>query len=382
MFAGNEPVLRDEDEIGMLSFMGFHMPLDGYGYATMRIARQLQRIEPGVQVIDMRKGGPLPASPRAESAQGEESGFGQAGDREWNVGGNVIALCTPDWLPYIHADRLIAYTMFEATKLPAGWADSINANAQACLVPSAWCAEVFVHNGVRVPIEVVMWGIDPDDYWLMERNPQPHPKPHPQPLSYEERGERPYTFLWSGTADRRKGWDVAYRAFCLAFGHNRRVRLHLHFRDPLPANPRFGDPNVQVTIGKFDRPDLRAMLADADFFVFPSRGEGWGSPPREAAATGLPVLATNYGGLAEEIERWGFPIGIDGMSPAEYGWWDDIGEWAEPSIEQTVELMHWCFERQTEAREFGREAAMWLREHATFERTAVGLLSAVYEGVR
>jgi glycosyltransferase involved in cell wall biosynthesis len=362
----------------MLSFMGFHVPLDGYGYATMRIARQLQRIDPGVQMIDMRvhpHPTPLPL--------GEGNEFGVAGDREWNVAGDAIALCTPDWLPYIHADGLIAYTMFEATKLPAGWADLINANAQACLVPSAWCAEVFVNNGVSVPIEVVKWGIDPEDYWLMERNPHPSPPPsNDKQLHPTVEGERPYTFLWSGTADRRKGWDVAYRAFCQAFGHDKRVRLHLHFRDPLPANPRFGDPNVQVTIGRFDRPDLRAMLADADCFVFSSRGEGWGSPPREAAATGLPVLATNYGGLAEEIERWGLPIGIAGMLPAEYGWWDDIGEWAEPSMEQTVELMQWCFEHQTEARDFGREAAMWLRENATFERTAAGLLSAIYEGVR
>lgn len=335
------------------NFLGFHMPRDGYGYATIQIAEALQRLEPGVNVVDMRS-----------HQDGNE--FGMAGDREWTLNGPAMALCTPDWLPYIHAGQLVSYTMFEASRLPAGWADLINDNTQCCAVPCTWCAQMFRDSGVRVPIAVVKWGINPAHYY---------------PLDRADTRNRPYTFLWSGTADRRKGWDVAYRAFIAAFGHDRRMRLHLHFRDPLPANPRFADPNVTITIGRFDRPRLLEMLTDADCFVFPSRGEGWGSPPREAAATGLPTLVTDYGGLSEEIERWAMPIRVGGFSPAEYGWWPagTIGEWPEPDIDHLAEQMRWCFDNPAEAARFGQQAAAWLAENATYARTARGVL-AVLEG--
>jgi glycosyltransferase involved in cell wall biosynthesis len=319
--------------------------MDGYGCATIQIADELRRLDRGVGIVDMRT----------------NEKHGVVGEREWNIDGEAVAMCTPDWLPYIHADRLIVYTMFEATRLPAGWAGLINAHAQACLVPCQWCADVFRANGVTIPINVVKLGISPADYYPLERC----------------HAGRPYTFLWSGTPDQRKGWDVAYRAFCQAFGHDRDVQLILHFRDPLPVTLRFGDPNVRAVLGKLDQQDLREMLREADCYVFPSRGEGWGSPPREAAATGLPAIVTNYGGLAEESGYWSIPIGISGLSPARYGSFEDIGYWAEPNLTQLAEQMRWCADNPETAREVGRRAAAWLRGQATYARTARGVLAAL-----
>lgn len=343
----------------MLTFFGHHFPREGYGYATIQIARELQRLNAGVRVVDMRI----------------DDHFSTPGAFDWRADGTAVPLLTPLWLPSITAERVIAFTMFEATKLPAGWADLINAHAQACLVPCQWCAEVFRHNGVRVPIRVVPLGINSADYF-----PAPY-HPHPGPLPRGE-GARPYTFLWTGTPDRRKGWDVAYRAFIQAFGHDRRVRLHLHFREPLPANPRFGDPNVVVTHGLISLPEMRQMFWESDCFVYPSRGEGWGSPPREAAAAGLPVIATDYGGLHEEIEHWARPLRISGLSPAEYGWFSrelgqDIGEWAEPDVHHLAELMTACVAEPLDAELFGQRAAAWLANNATYERTARGMAAAV-----
>ena len=121
------------------------------------------------------------------------------------------------------------------------------------------------------------------------------------------------------------------------------------------------------------------MLQAADCFVFPSRGEGWGLPPREAAATGLPVIATNGGGLEVEIEHWAYPVSVAGTSPAEYGFWDstEIGEWMEPDMDELVHLFRWSFENQEEVKSFGERAAAWLAENATWERTALRLIDIV-----
>ena len=93
-------------------------------------------------------------------------------------------------------------------------------------------------------------------------------------------------------------------------------------------------------------------------------------PPREAAAVGLPVIATQWGGLAEGIEQWALPLRVAKMSPAEDGW---LGEWAEPDSEHLVALLRWCYEHQQEAAVLGQRAAGWLRENGSWEQTAEGV---------
>ena len=359
-----------------LSFMGFHKPLDGYGYATIQIARELKALDPGVQIVDMQDA--ADANWRDDTVV-------------WKSERPIVALCTPDWLPKIRAPKVIAYTMFETDKLPAGWVDKINTHADQCLVPCHWCAEVFRDNGVTIPIGVVKWGINRADYFPLKREravtdgrshgtaPTGTAPTGTAPTGTAPTGTAPtpYTFLWSGTPDLRKGWDVVYQAFCKAFGHARDVQLIMHFRDPMPVTLKFGDPNVRAVIGLFDRPILREMLREADCFVFPSRGEGWGSPPREAAATGLPVLATLYGGLAEELGYWAYPIGITGKSAAQYGFWEDIGQWVEPNIDHLAARMAYCANNPATVHDFGERAAAWLRTNTPWTRTAQGILEAV-----
>jgi len=339
-----------------LAFYSFHILRDGYGYGSCRISEALQRIDPTIEIVDMRE---------------SENKHGRVGERSWHSAKTVIALCTPDWLPYIHADRLIAFSMFEATKLPDGWVELLNTYASEVIVPCAWNADVFKANGVMPKISVCKWGVDArDDY----------PLDGTRASMGERESGRPYTFLWSGTPDRRKGWDVAYRAFWQAFQGSPQARLILHFRQmpDVLAERGADDANVEIVTGLLDVAEQRALLRRADCYVFPSRGEGWGSPPREAAATGLPVIVTNWGGLAEDIDYWAMPVRVRGMSPAQYGYWGDgtIGEWAEPNLDDVAERMRWCFEQRASAAYFGRQAATWLARYATWEQTARRLLDA------
>jgi len=333
------------------TFAGFHLPRDGYGYATLKIGSALRALDKSVTLVDLG----LP-----------QLGIGGLPEQCWVTNAPTVALCTPDWLPRIKTGGcpLLAYTMFEATRLPAGWVEKLNRYADRVLVPCAWCAEVFADNGVTRPIDVVKWGVDPVDYPLLDRT-----------RTVEG---LPYTFLWSGTPDRRKGWDLVYQAFSRAFEEREDVRLMLHFRK-LPAGlTGVRDVNVSLVVGLLGRPALRQLLQCADCFVFPSRGEGWGLPPREAAATGLPVIATQAHGLAED--QWAIPLGARGMSRAEYGPWEDIGEWFEPDGEQLVaEMLRVCDDRETAA-QFGARTAAWMHVHATWERTARGILEIMDAG--
>jgi len=331
---------------------GFMNPRDGYGYGTLKIIEAIRAMKVPVQVLDL--------------GESMLSGMGEP-LRHWQVDAPVLAICTPDWIPFIDTGShpLAVHTMFEATRLPEGWVEKLNTYADQVIVPCTWNAQVFRENGVTAPLDVARWGIDPGDYWPLERS--------------REKG-RPYTFLWSGTPDGRKGWDVAYRAFRLAFGDDPGARLVLHFRQLLPQGLQgIKDPNVELLVGLFGRPRLRLSLRDADCYVFPSRGEGWGLPPREAAATGLPVIATDYGGLAEEIDEWGIPIRVKGMSRAAYGEWDDIGEWVDPDVDDVAAKMRYCYEHRSLAKQSGADAAQWLAKRATWARTAREMLAILRE---
>ncbi len=329
-----------------LDFYAFMVPRDGYGNAAIAVAAALQSLRNDVRVIDLR--GDDPKHPWEYI---EPDTFVS------NV--PVILLAPPVWLPAFKGAPLYNYSMFEATKPPPEWIDAINRHAHALIVPCAWNVDVYRRAGVQVPIHCVRMGVDSQAWSYVDRR----------------RHRTPYTFLWHGTsADMRKGWDIVYTVFDRLFRENPDVRLILHFRYKPRAVRRFADVNVSMIHGLIGAPTLRALYARADAFVYPSRGEGWGLPPREAAATGLPVLATNWGGLAEGIEHWATACPVAGMSKAAYGWFDDAGEWAEPDRNFVAEWMQNCVQNPDAAYAQGREASAWLHLNAPWEKTAAGLL--------
>jgi glycosyltransferase involved in cell wall biosynthesis len=338
----------------MPTFMGFMVKADGYGIASMKIGALLARH--GWGIVDMT---PVATSYPAASDANEG-----VDTRSWTIDEATLAMCVPDWLARFRgAGPVACYTMFESSRLPAGRVEMLNERVSGCIVPCEWCREMFVENGVRAPIRIAPLGLDGRDFPLLPRF---------------RLGGEPYTFLWSGTPDKRKGWDLAYRGFVKAFGKRPDVQLILHFREMPKGLTGVADPNVRIVAGQQHHIYILEMLSQADCFLFPSRGEGWGQPPREAAATGLPAIATDWGGLSVGLAEWGLPLRVKGTSPAWFGWWqeEDLGEWAEPDLDHLIELMRWCEGHRAEAAARGLAASAWLRSHATWEQTAEALLLA------
>jgi glycosyltransferase involved in cell wall biosynthesis len=114
----------------------------------------------------------------------------------------------------------------------------------------------------------------------------------------------PY-LLGLGTSEPRKDFPGLVAAFDeLAASH---ASLELRIAGP----PGWGEAQLQRAIagakhrhrvrrlGWVD--DVRPLLAGAAVFVFPSRYEGFGLPPLEAMACGVPVVATAAGSLPEVL---------------------------------------------------------------------------------
>lgn len=118
------------------------------------------------------------------------------------------------------------------------------------------------------------------------------------------------------------------------------------------------------------------IFAQGDCFVFPSKGEGWGLPPREAVAMGIPTIVPRHTGLDVGIDCWATVILEKAqltVSDLGYG-----SQWYQPDIQEIAAAMTWCYEHPTEAREKALTGSKWLHEYQTWGDAAQAL-SALLE---
>ena len=292
-------------------------PLDSYGQIAGALARHLAA-DHGVHVNAVTGSRPIQSIGHAETRALLER------PRRPASGGIVLGYPThaADYGDEVSAGPRVAVTMFESTRLPSGWAESLNRFA-AVVLPSPWLVDVFRASGVTAPLHVVPLGVNPA-YRFVPRPP----------------ARRPFTFLAMAVGGFRKGWDAAVRGFDAAFGDAPDYRLLIKLRAGRRLNVRIMQPRVELVARDLDEAGMLDLFAAADAFVCPSRGEGFGLPPREAAATGLPVIATAWGGTADDIAEWGIPLG-SALVPA----WPNhphhprCGDWAEPDVAHLAMLM-------------------------------------------
>lgn len=68
-------------------------------------------------------------------------------------------------------------------------------------------------------------------------------------------------------------------------------------------------------LGGLDKPDVAALLSQADALCLPSRSEGFATSLLEAAACGTPAIVTRVGGVDELVEDERFGTVLDDASP-------------------------------------------------------------------
>jgi glycosyltransferase involved in cell wall biosynthesis len=267
----------------------------------------------------------------------------------------------------------LSMTMFETDRMPDVWAALVERFADGMLVPSEHCRQVFSER-VSVPVEVAPFGTDTDLYTFVER---------------EERS--PWVFLMSGLLHYRKGLEFALRAFREEFEPGEDVMLWLKtrrsFLDFGTESIGLADPRVRIIDEDYTREEMRTIYHSADVLLAPSRGEGSGLTPRDAMATGLPVIVTDWSGLKEIADdRYGWAIPVEDLEPApqensSYGrgvtGGGDLGNFARPSVSALRAAMRDSYENREDARSKGRSGAAWMRERWTWERCARTWLDAI-----
>ncbi len=118
------------------------------------------------------------------------------------------------------------------------------------------------------------------------------------------RGDGRPTVVTVGRLTAEKGHEVLLRAMAAVSRALPRARLVVCGRGPLEGALRQQAASLglaeAVSFAGF-APDVRVHLAAADVFAMPSLSEGLGVAALEAMAMGLPVVASDAGGLPESV---------------------------------------------------------------------------------
>lgn len=228
----------------------------------------------------------------------------------------------PTWIdhyPNLHGRRLWLYTMSESTRVSAEWVESINRHYERVLVPAPDLVPIYRNSGVEVDVHFVPLGVD---YPAIRWQPREH-KP------------KPFVWLTYSLGDMRKGAELVMFSFLRLFQGNPAHKLIIKCRD----NPRWlaglEDDQMTMVQGQQTEAEWQALLRSAHAFVFPSRGEGYGLPPREAVLAGLPTITTKWLGLWDS-PQWAYPVSIKELRPSQFSFEEanaKDSQWGEPDID-------------------------------------------------
>lgn len=348
-----------------LNWFGTFSSGQGYSGSSELMALALERAGIDTRVISMNKVPGVNVSPEGKALKSKPFELADVG----------IGHGFPNMFSSLQNNKLrVGYTMFETDVLPDGFnewtgawptpAEAINRQLDLLLVPCTHNVGMFRDNGVTIPIEVAPNGVEQRQF------------------SYVERPKREtFTFLIMGTLTLRKNPGNVIQAFAQLFADKPDAKLVIKTQSGTHGHLEFDKMgNIQIIDELADEKAMKRLMYEADCFVFPSRGEGFGLPPLEAMATGLPtIIADNTGMKDYADDRYNYTVKFGQKTPAlRYPkTWGYVGSWYESDFDDLKAKMLYVYEHQDEARAVGKAAAEWVKNEWSYDKAAQKLIAAI-----
>jgi glycosyltransferase involved in cell wall biosynthesis len=333
----------------------------GYGYAAIQLALSLARM--GVEVV-------IPNSDNHQLETLPRELMLKIVDLKTIELNKTIALVfrtpSPAERETTSYPLLSWFTMWETTDIPREWA-SLFDHTVGVFVPSKRQIEILRGCGITSKLGIIPLGVNPVDYHWLPRTEKSI-----------------YRFGWYGThLDHRKGVDLLYLAFEQEFPGKEYPNVELWYKGKLPFNwpcshDEIRDSRIKLFTNLTSISGNKEFLSRIDCFVFPSRGEGFGLPPLEAMATGLPVIASNWNGPEDYLSpEYSYPldyqlvnVNLQSRNPA----YVYKGYWAEPNVAHLRDLMRHCYDYQEESRAKGELAMAYVQHNWSWDKSAQSLI--------
>ena len=273
-----------------------------------------------------------------------------------------IIKTTPQLFYKNESEFRIGYTMVENTKIGETWVGLCN-KMDAIFVPCPFLVDVFKECGVKPPVKSVKQGINSLKFPYFERSKKDK-----------------FIFAHIGYMDERKNWQDFVSAFCSEFGPDEPVELWIKNNNPYFSHACFKDRRVRVINRQYSFSEVQKFYQLIDCLVFPSHAEGSGLPPREAMATGLPVILTNWSGLSEVCNsEFNYPLTPVAIDVPDVRGKEQPGFMARIDVSELMYWMRYVYEHPTEAKFKGKKASEFIHKNFNWDACATDLLSKIEE---
>ena len=268
-----------------------------------------------------------------------------------------VILANPFPIKLKPGEKAIFLATYESDRVPDRFVESAN-NAKGLIVPDKWVKEVFSKSGVKVPILVVPEGVTDN-------------------TPYTPTGHIfTFTHFDATSYANRKGGDMVLEAFISEFGNNKDVQLIMKGRKHVAPFKQIPVPNTKYVFEDYTDEQMKNLLKETHCFVFPSRGEGFGLPPLEAMAHGIPTILT-CGSAMAGFAMLGIPLTVSHKIPAVYEREENPGRWEQPSLDVLKTLMKYVYHEYEEEKKRAVEIAPIIWEKYNFADVAHQLVSAI-----
>jgi glycosyltransferase involved in cell wall biosynthesis len=261
--------------------------------------------------------------------------------------------------------KLLGGSVHEGTRLFPGWAENMN-KMDAVWAPSNAVKNLFKWNGVEKTIYVIPHGYDPEVYNMVSNK--------------KEKLDSAFTFLsinsWTGEVGDRKGTELLVKAFDDEFKPEENVRLLLKFgtfwQAPFDTRKRLlallghENKNILVNDSYLPEKELAEFYQNADVFVAPTRGEGFGLTILNSLACGTPVIVTkdNNSGHMDFCKGNEGVLWVDSprLIQGDPRFYCQGNLLAEPNVETLRKQMRYAFEHREEMLEKGKKGREFVKD--------------------
>ena len=295
------------------------------------------------------------------------------------------------FVPQVAPPAHVGFGVFEESVLPPATITRAKELFKHIATGSTYCAEVLRQHGLT-NVSVVLHGVDMTLF---------HPREEPRPYLQDK-----FVIFSGGKFELRKGQDIVIRAYKVlqdrhhdvalvnswyniwAFSRETMAGSKLIKYYPPSSNDYIAwmngllaanglDLERVITVGLRDNRLLPRLYHSTDMGIFPNRVEGGTNMVlMEYMACGKPVLASYNSGHKDVVRRENAVL-IEQHQPMEIRSGTELtATWNDPSLEETIEKLEWCYQNRDELKRMGQQAAADMREFP-YERVAQGLLQAV-----
>lgn len=312
---------------------------------------------------------------------------------------NIICWLMESFLD-IDARYKVGISLCESTKVRDSYLHLCN-KMDRILTFSDFCKGVQIDSGFTVPIDVITPGVN---------------ETYLKPVDRTKHDPNKFTFLTVGVCQGRKDIDRLVAAFCEAFPKNMACPPETEPNFPLRCDQielivksnNFGDlewiqkngfdkkANVKAVFTgwsskqkggseDYSTDEMYQLYADADCLVEPSHGEGIGMPHLEGAATGLPLIFTDWSSPKEYFnEGNSYPCQLSPypgttFTQAYPGAPGDNGVWANIWIGHLKHLMRQVVKERAQSIAKGMIAAKEIQQKYTWAESAKKLMPLIFE---